>query len=226
MKISIIIPTLNEERNVKHIRTDLKNMEHKEIIIVDGGSTDNTLKYLRQEKFTIYTSEASRGKQLLKGAKESKGEWLLFVHADTRLNCNCLKEISSFISIKENKLNIGFFRLNYNSVRISSKIISFWTNLRSIVFRLPFGDQCLLIKKDNYFRLKGHSEIPIMEDIKFILKIPYFKRKLLNNSVTSSYKKFCDNGVFLQCLKHGLCQVLFFLGVDSDFINKIYKKKW
>ena len=56
-------------------------MEHKEIIIVDGGSTDNTLKYLRQEKFTIYTSEASRGKQLLKGAKESKGEWLLFVHA-------------------------------------------------------------------------------------------------------------------------------------------------
>ena len=208
LNISLITPTYNEQKNVNTIIENINLLKPKEVIIVDGNSTDNTRKLLKDLK--IIKTKASRGTQLKKGAEHSKQKWLFFVHADTKLHIENIREIKYFIN-KENSHKAAFFHLKFNSSSIFAYFISKWANFRSKVLYMPFGDQCLLINKLYYESIGGYEEIIKMEDMEIMLKIPNKYKYFFKSYIETSFNKYKDNGIIAQSLKNIFNQIFFLL---------------
>jgi len=208
LNISLITPTYNEQKNVITITENISLLKPKEVIIVDGKSTDNTRKLLKN--FKIIKTKASRGAQLKKGAEHSKQEWLFFIHADTKIHIENIKEIKCFIH-KKNINKVGFFHLRFNNSSIFAYFISKWANIRSKVFNMPFGDQCLLINRLYYESIGGYEEIDKMEDMEIMLKIPNKNKFFFKSYVETSFNKYENNGIFTQSIKNILNQIFFLL---------------
>ena len=102
-----------------------------------------------------------------------------FIHADTKLHIENIKEIKCFIN-KENIYKVGFFHLKFNNSSVFAYFISKWANFRSKVLNMPFGDQCLLINRLYYESIGGYEEIDKMEDMEIMLKIPNKNKFFLN----------------------------------------------
>ena len=206
LNISVIIPTLNEEENTGKIFHNIKLLRAKEILIVDGGSQDKTKTILR--KLKVLTTKPSRGKQLDTGAKVSSQPWLLFLHADTKISISNVNELKSFIK-KQNK--VAYFHLKFDNVSFFAKIIALWANLRTKIFYLPFGDQCLLIKRHYYNHIGGFTNISKMEDMELILKIPKKKKYFFKSFVETSFKKYLKNGIISQSFDNIRNQIFFLI---------------
>ena len=220
--ITIIIPCLNEEKNINLISNNLKLMTGCKHLIVDGGSIDNSKKLYIKKKFKFICTQPSRGLQQLIGAKASKTSWLFFLHADNKITKENICHLKKFI-LKKNKQKVAYFKITFRKKTFFASFISWWANFRSLVFKIPFGDQGLLISREYYFKLGGHSKLKIMEDIDLITRIPKENRILLPSKLSTSFKKFNKNGVFWQGTIHIICQILFFLNFNNNLIYKVYK---
>ena len=175
-KISIIIPTINEAHNLPLLLSDLSSIQKEgEIIIVDCGSEDKTIDIanIYGTKLCI-SKEKNRGLQLNMGAKNSKGDWLIFLHADTRLTHDWLRKTNSFL--KGNKNNIYYFKFKINHEKIIYRFLEILVNIRSKYFKQPYGDQGLIIHRSIYFKNNGFRKIPLMEDVDFFKEIKQYKR--------------------------------------------------
>jgi len=170
-KISIIIPTINEANNLPLLLSDLSSIQKEgEIIIVDCGSEDKTIDIANiYGAKVIISKERNRGLQLDIGAKNSKGEWLIFLHADTRLTHDWFKKINSFL--KGNKNIIYYFEFKINHKKIIYRVLEILVNIRSKFFKQPYGDQGLIIHKTTYFKNNGFRNIPLMEDVDFLMRL-------------------------------------------------------
>ena len=221
--ITVIIPCLNERDNINLIKQNIELLNNCKHIIVDGGSRDSSRVAFFKQKLNFILTEPSRGLQLRKGAEASNTKWLLFLHADTKLNKKNISDIYSFM-LDKNTFKVGFFKVRYRNNLILANLISNWANFRTKIFKLPFGDQGLLISRYYYFKLGGHPKEKIMEDLEFILKVPKKNRLLLNSKISTSFRKFQKNGILLQGIIHLLCQIMFLLNFKKKIIYKIYKK--
>ncbi len=208
LNISLITPTYNEQKNVHIIVKNINLLKPKEVVIVDGYSTDNTRKLLKNLK--IIKTKASRGTQLKKGAEHSKQEWLFFVHADTKLHIENIREIKCFIK-KKNSYKAAFFHLKFDNSSIFAYCISKWANLRTKIFNMPFGDQCLLINRCYYESIGGYEEIFKMEDMEIMLKIPKKDKFFFETYIETSFNKYKDNGIIAQSFKNIFNQIFFLL---------------
>ena len=202
-KISIIIPTYNESKHLPLLLSDLSNVnEGIEIIIVDCNSEDKTKDIANLYKTKLYNSkEKNRGLQLSIGAKKAKGDWFVFIHADSRLHKCWLKKVKSVI--RNDKNFIYFFKFKINNKKIIYRFLEIFVNIRSFIFKDPYGDQGLLIHSTTYFKNKGYKEIPLMEDLDFIKrlkkKVPL---KMLSIPIYTSSRKWEGTNIFLQALKN------------------------
>ena len=202
-KISIIIPTINEANNLPLLLSDLSSIQKEcEIIIVDCGSEDNTIDIANIYGAKVFISkERNRGLQLDIGAKNSKGEWLMFLHADTRLTHDWFKKINSFL--KENKNSIYYFEFKINHKKIIYRLLEILVNFRSKFFKQPYGDQGLIIHRANYFKNNGFRKIPLMEDVDFLRRLNKKKDlKQLNLPIFISSRKWERTNIFLQAIKN------------------------
>ena len=170
-KISIIIPTINEANNLPLLLSDLSSIQKEgEIIIVDCGSEDKTIDIANIYGTKVCLSkERNRGLQLDIGAKNSKGEWLIFLHADTRLTHDWFKKINSFL--EGNKERIYYFEFKINHKKIIYRVLEILVNFRSKFFKQPYGDQGLIIHRTTYFKNNGFRKIPLMEDVDFLRRL-------------------------------------------------------
>ena len=170
-KVSIIIPTINEANNLPLLLSDLSSIQKEgEIIIVDCGSEDKTIDIANIYGAKVFISkERNRGLQLDIGAKNSKGEWLIFLHADTRLTHDWFKKINSFL--KGNKNIIYYFEFKINNKKIIYRVLEILVNIRSKFFKQPYGDQGLIIHRTIYFKNNGFRNIPLMEDVDFLMRL-------------------------------------------------------
>jgi glycosyltransferase involved in cell wall biosynthesis len=210
MKFSIIIPTLNEEDNiVRCLNSIIKeqnnyNKNPFETIIVDGASKDKTIKTV--EKFISEKKPGQEFKenfkilkldfhnlplQLNEGVKNSKGDILIFLHADNTLPDKVFKKINSLflrnLTKKGNKYIGGAFSLLIEGKRIFYKISSFFGNLYSRITKIYFGDKVIFIKKSAFFKLNGFKNIPIMSDVDFSIRMKKIgKTKMLSGPTISS----------------------------------------
>jgi len=170
-EISIIIPTINEANNLPLLLSDLSSMQKEgEIIIVDCGSEDKTIDIANiYGAKVIISKERNRGLQLDIGAKNSKGEWLIFFHADTRLTHDWFKKINSFLEGNQN--SIYYFEFKINHKKIIYRVLEILVNIRSKFFKQPYGDQGLIIHSSTYFKNNGFRRIPLMEDVDFLRRL-------------------------------------------------------
>ena len=225
-KISIIIPTINEASNLPLLLSDLSSIQKEgEIIIVDSGSEDKTIDIANIYGAKVFISkERNRGLQLDIGAKNSKGEWLIFLHADTRLTHDWFKKIYSLSKGSENI--IYYFKFKINQKKIIYRILEILVNFRSQYFKQPYGDQGLLIHRTTYFENNGFKKIPLMEDIDFLKRLNKKKHLIqLNLPIFISSRKWEKTNIFLQALKNWNFKRRWLKGESTKSIYSDYYKK-
>ena len=225
-KISIIIPTINEANNLPLLLSDLSSVQKKgEIIIVDCGSKDKTVDIANIYGAKVYKSEErNRGLQLNIGAKNSKGDWLIFLHADTRLTHDWFKKINSFLNGDKNY--IYYFKFKINHEKIIFRVLEILVNLRSQFFKQPYGDQGLVIHRTTYFKNNGFRKIPLMEDVDFLRRLKNKKKlKQLNLPIFISSRKWEKTNIFLQALKNWNFRRRWLKGESTKSIYSDYYKK-
>ncbi len=202
-KISIIIPTYNESNHLPLLLSDLSIFnEGIEIIIVDCNSNDKTRDIANIYGTNLQKSpEKNRGLQLNIGAKKAKGEWLIFIHADSRLSQDWLKKVKSIISKQKNF--VYFFEFKINNKKIIYRFLELAVNLRALFFKNPYGDQGLIIHRKTYFKNKGYRKIPLMEDLDFTKRLKKNSQlKLLTTPLFTSSRKWEKNNFIFQAFKN------------------------
>ena len=225
-RISIIIPTINEANNLPLLLSDL-SIIHKEgeILIVDCGSEDKTIDIANIYGAKLFKSkQRNRGLQLDIGAKNSKGDWLIFLHADTRLTHDWFTKIKSVL--KGDKNYIYYFKFRVNDKKIIYRVLEILVNFRSQYFKQPYGDQGLIIHRSIYLKNNGFRKIPLMEDVDFLRRLKNKNDlKQLNLPIFTSSRKWERTNIFLQALKNWKLRRRWLKGVSTKSIYYDYYKK-
>ena len=225
-KISIIIPTINEANNLPLLLSDLSIIQKEgEIIIVDCGSEDKTIDIANIYGAKVYKSyERNRGLQLDMGAKNSKGDWLIFLHADTRLTHDWFGKLNSVLKGDKNYIYYFKFKINHN--KIIYRILEILVNFRSQYFKQPYGDQGLIIHRKTYIENNGFKKIPLMEDVDFLRRLNNKKNlKQLNLPIFISSRKWEKNNILLQAFKNWNLRRRWLKGESTKSIYSDYYKK-
>jgi len=225
-KISIIIPTFNEANNLPLLLSDLSIIQKEgEILIIDCGSVDKTIDIANIYGAKVYKSkERNRGLQLDIGAKNSSGDWLIFLHADTRLTHDWFTKIKSVL--EGNKNYIYYFKFRINDKKIIYRVLEILVNFRSQYFKQPYGDQGLIIHRSIYFENNGFRNIPLMEDIDFLRRLNNKKDlKKLNLPIFTSSRKWERTNILLQALKNWNFRRRWLKGESIKSIYSDYYKK-
>jgi len=196
-----------------------------EILIIDSGSVDRTTEIASIHGAKVYKAkERNRGLQLDIGAKKANGDWLIFLHADTRLTHDWVGDIKFFL--KGNKNYIYFFKFKINDKKIIYRVLEFLVNIRSKYFKQPYGDQGLIIHRSIYFKNNGFRKIPIMEDIDFLRRLNKKKDlKQLNLPIFISSRKWERTNIFLQAIKNWNFRRRWSKGESLKSIYSDYYKK-
>lgn len=226
MTISVIIPTLNEEESLPQTLACLSASALAEIIIVDGGSTDGTLNIAQEfcahtANARVITAPRGRARQMNEGAKASRGEILLFLHADTLLPAQAGRIVESAM-VKRNAVG-GRFNVRFDSPSAWGKIISSLMNQRSRLTGISTGDQALFARRHVFELLGGFSEIPLMEDIEFSARLQQAGRTVaLRDSVVTSFRRWDTEGPLRTILLMWTLRFLYWIGVSPHRLKDFY----
>ncbi len=222
-KFSIIIPTLNERSyfaNQQEVIESLMKQGH-EVIVVDGDSHDETFSLAKKLGCKCISTKASRGYQQHIGAKSSNNDILIFLHADTLLSSNAISHIS--ISLDNSNSAWGRFNVRFTNDHLIFKVISWFMNKRSCITGIVTGDHTLFVTRDLYFKCGGFSDIRLMEDIEFSKRLKKYSKPIcLTDSVTTSSRKWEQQGVFKTILTMWLLRLQYFFGVSEEKLIKQY----
>lgn len=223
--ISVIIPTYNEANiissTIRKIRLNDIASLISEIIIVDGGSTDNTLQIAKKENaIAIVSPKKGRAVQLNFGATFSNNKILYFLHSDTIPPLNFTTDIIK--SIQEGNQS-GCFTLKFDYPHWFLKVNSWFTKFNINAFR--FGDQSLFVTKEIFDIVGGYNEnLIIMEDQEIIKKIKNKSAfKIISTPVTTSARKYLENGIFKTQAIFFLILSLYYLGYSQNKLVKLYR---
>ncbi|MCG8548401.1 MAG: glycosyltransferase, partial [Alphaproteobacteria bacterium] len=165
-QLSVIIPTLNAAESLRHSLPSLGAFSAvpllREVIFADGGSTDATAEIAEESGALFLSTPRGRGNQLAAAAATARGEWLLFVHADTMLEPGWEEQAREFMQDPGNAERAGYFRYRLDDRSLGARWLEALVALRCRLLRLPYGDQGLLISRALYQRLGGFKEMPLM----------------------------------------------------------------
>lgn len=225
-KISIIIPTLDAAAHLRRSLPPLAEFEVldllREVIIADGGSTDETAAISEAAGAVFVTAEKGRGQQLAAGAEVARGDWLLFLHADTVLQPGWDRAVREFIGDEENLRRAGYFRLALDDKRLGARRIAWLANMRSRLFGLPYGDQALLISRSFYRQLGGFRPLVLMEDVDLVRRIGRSRLTMLDATAITSAERYRRGGFWRRPLRNQFCLLLWFLGMPAERIMRLY----
>jgi rSAM/selenodomain-associated transferase 2 len=222
LKVSIIVPTLNEAQGLNETLSQIQQLFPHELIVSDGGSGDNTLKIA--EKFTehVVKGPAGRALQMNAGARIATGDILLFLHADSRIESASYEKMLH--SLKNSKENGGAFSLCIESDKWSLQLITRFANLRSKYLGMAYGDQAFFVRNPIFQQMNGFYEFPICEDIDFFKRL----RKLgpvilLKEKAFTSPRRWMKEGILFTTLRNILIATLFELGFPPRILTKWYQ---
>ena len=214
---SIIIPVKDEEqfyinRVVKNIKKIFKNSRYE---IIFSKTQDDKI-YFNDKNIKVVNSPQGRGVQLNYGAKNSKGEILIFLHCDTILPENAERLILE--NIEDNA--ILSFKYSTYPDKFIFKLIEFFTNLRCSITKTPYGDQCFIMKREVFEKLGGFPEEEL-EDVKFVKKAKKMgiKIKILNEKIKTSPRKYFRQGILKTIINHRVTIVRYM--IDEFFKNTL-----
>lgn len=223
--LSVIIPVFNEAAYIQSTIQRLLNNNHleqlQEIIVVDGGSTDDTVNIAFKEGAIITHATKGRAAQMNAGAAIARGDVLYFLHADTKPPENYLSYIN--VALEQGN-DAGCFRLLFDKNHWFLKVNCWFTRFNITSFR--FGDQSLFVKHTLFKKAGGFNEkLIVLEDqalIKRLTKIGRFA--VMPSPVITSARKYTTNGIYKTQAVYFLIYVLFRLGIPQRRLVSLYKK--
>jgi rSAM/selenodomain-associated transferase 2 len=229
-KISIIIPVLNEEKTIASVLSKLSNTPDLEIIIVDGGSVDNTIEvaqiFKENTDVEVQILETVRGRahQMNLGAKLATGEILLFLHADTQLPERFEKWVRQVLD--EPNVIAGAFELKITASVRGLRWVEQGVKWRSHFLQMPYGDQAIFLQASTFWEVGGFQELPLMEDFEFVNQLRRRgKIALVPVAVTTSGRRWQKLGVLRTTLINQIIIIAYLLGISPSRLANWYRSK-
>ncbi len=227
--ISVVIPTLNAERRLATCLTALVPAAVegfvREVIVVDGGSTDRTAKIVDQAGATFLSAEPGRGRQLRAGARHAHQPWLLFLHADTVLSSDWDLEAASFMGRVDNgelPLSAATFSFVLDDRGIAPRTLEKLVAVRRSVFARPYGDQGLLIPRRLYDEIGGYRDMTLMEDVDIVRRLGRRRLTALRTPAVTCAARYRQQGYMRRVLRNQLCLALYAGGASPEHVARVY----
>ena len=228
---TVIIPTLNEAGVIETTLLSTAKLGFNDILVVDGGSTDGTSTLVESVagcignsmslSVRLLSSAAGRARQLNAGAAACTADVLVFLHADTHLPPGAKHLMEQ--ALADPAVVGGRFDIRFDRPSIWGQIISTFMNVRSRLTRISTGDQAMFVRRRTFERLKGFSEIPIMEDIDFSTRL---KRSGIiaarRERVTTSFRRWERHGPLRTILLMWGLRFLYWIGVNPARLAHFY----
>jgi rSAM/selenodomain-associated transferase 2 len=222
--LTIIIPTLNAAAGLGQTLASINSCGFpREIIVVDGGSVDGTRKIAMAANAVVVDAPRGRGQQLAAGALAARGDWLLFLHADTRLAGGWPQAFASFIADPGSARRAGYFRFALDDDATAARRIEAAVYWRNRLLGLPYGDQGLLIGRAFYRELGGYRRIALMEDVNLVRRIGRRRLVMLDAEAVTSAEKYRREGYRRRVLRNALCLALYMLGAPPRILACMYR---
>ncbi len=222
-KISIIIPCLNEAASISDCLTSLQSFKERghEIIVVDGGSEDESLSLAEEKSDFVLSAPRGRASQLNFGAKKAKGSLLLFLHADTLLAEGMEVQLEE---AAEKNLAWGRFDVRLSGAEPLFRIVEFFMNTRSRLTGIATGDQAMFVTRQLFERAGGFPQIELMEDIAFSKKLKKFCQPICyRNKVLTSSRRWQRLGIIRTILNMWVLRLRYTLGASPEKLAREYE---
>ncbi|MFQ5508039.1 MAG: TIGR04283 family arsenosugar biosynthesis glycosyltransferase [Leptospirillia bacterium] len=220
-RISVIIPTLQEERGLSAVLERMPDGFH-EVIVADGGSDDHTRAVARAHGCRVVLSTPGRGVQMNAGAARARGDVLLFLHADTVLPPDAVGRIHG--ALADTGQVGGGFRLAIDSDEPFLKLVSAATNLRARLTRVCYGDQAVFVRREVFERIGGFPELPLMEDVAFGRRLKsHGGVALVDTAVHTSARRWERGNPLWVTFRNRVLVLLFMLGVSPQRLARWYR---
>jgi rSAM/selenodomain-associated transferase 2 len=216
--LSVVIPALNAAGSLRATLASVTVAD--EVVVVDGGSVDGTADLAASLGARVICARRGRGSQLAAGIAAAKGEWLCLLHADTRLAVGWQTAIAAHMAASPGRA--GYCRFSLDSDHPQARRLEHLVAWRCRVFALPYGDQGLLIHRDLLREIGGVRPLPLMEDVDLIRRLGRRRLASLNVAAITSADKWQRQGWYRRSLRNLLCLTLYFIGVPTRLIARLY----
>ncbi len=225
--LSIVIPTLDSAARIAPTLASLTEALSdgllRDVVISDGGSTDDIAEIADELGAAFVSGLKGRGGQLRRGAEAAKGDWLLFLHADTVLAPGWTKVVRRHLdAAAPGRDRAGVFRLAFDDDSMAASLVASWANLRTRLLAMPFGDQGLLISRKLYREIGGFPDQPIMEDVEIVRRVGRRRLTRLDSVATTSSERYRKVGWFRQGRRNWLCLAAYLAGAKPEAVAERY----
>ena len=224
MSISIIVPTLNEEAFIKPFLEHLRERAAgAEVIVADGGSTDQTTQQATPLAHRVVHSKAGRAVQMNAGARAASGEILWFLHADATVPLACLNDIDQIMS--NPRIVGGFFRIRLPSSQPIYRLTDSFAHYAGILLRMRCGDHGIFCRRSAFEKLGGFPTVPLMEDVEFFRQLRRNGRVAYSDKrIIVSPRRYESVGAARSTLTYGLIATLYICGISLPRLARIYQR--
>jgi rSAM/selenodomain-associated transferase 2 len=221
--ISVIIPTLDAAGGLRDALLALTGTRLvREIVVADGGSSDQTVAIARGAGARVIAAERGRGPQLAAGAAAATCEWLLFVHADCRLSPGWEEAVEAFLAAPDAACRAGYFAFALDDPSPAARRLERAVAWRCRVLGLPYGDQGLLIARSLYDAVGGFAALPLMEDVDLVRRLGRDRLRPMPATAVSSARRYRSGGYLRRPMRNLVCLSLYFAGVPPRQIARLY----
>ncbi len=221
MRVSVVIPTLNEADTIERTLACIRQAGECEIIIVDGGSDDGTLEIARKSADRVLSAQRGRACQMNAGAQVATGETLLFLHADTLPPAGFPHLIEQ--ALTDPDVVGGRFDVDLDAPGWPFRMIGALMNIRSRLTHIATGDQGIFVRRETFESIGGYPELDIMEDLELSRQLKRAgKVACLRNRVRTSARRWQKHGVTKTILIMWGLRLFHFFGIRPATLKAFY----